>query len=423
MPETMTKEDVQRQIEEAIGVKMKDFTESLKANGAAADSEAADIKADIARAKATSDVTVKTFRSLPAEEKLKSAALLLAAVAHAPRDPLAASKAAKEWGDNFVAKTLSGATIAGGGVLMPPEFATEFIELLRELSVIKRAGPRPVQMDSQVLQFGGVATGAVAAYRGEATPAAYSEPTTRGLELHARLLAVQCAASEQFLRVGQNNVQFVQDELQQAASARMDLAAIRGTGALNTPRGLRFQAVAGNVYAEACAAAAANGSTLGEVANDLTRMMASVKAGDLQLVKPVWLINTNAWRRLFSQQNAVGQYIWREEMSRKAPPFDGTINGIPFIETGLIPTNLVTTYAGGALVASELYLFDAWQFLMGETKALTVKASSDASYHDATGALVSAFERGETVFDVEMEHDFALRQASKCAVLTNNTWT
>jgi HK97 family phage major capsid protein len=419
MPETLTKEAAQKITEEIVGAKIAELRESLKINGKTADAEAADIKADIARAGAVGNIDVKSFRKLPMEERLKSAANLLAAIAHSPRDMIAASKAAKEWGDAFVAKTLSGATVASGGVLLQPEFASEFIELLRELSVIGRAGPRRVEMDSQVLQFGGIATGAVATYRGETVAATYSEPTTRAVELHARLLSVTCAASEQFLR-SPGNISFVQEELQNAASARADLAAIRGTGALNTPRGLRFQAAVANVYAETCVAAAANGSTLAEVIRDLARLMASVKTGDLQLVKPVWLISTNAWTRLITQVDAVGKYVFREEMTTKVGPFAGTINGIPYIETGLIPINLADTYTG-ALDAAELYLADMFHFLMGETKALEVKASSEAAYTQG-GVLVSAFERGETVFDVSMEHDFVLRHATKAAVLINNTW-
>jgi HK97 family phage major capsid protein len=409
----LTLEEAQGIFEESMGETLKTLDERLKDNRA---SVLKDVGYLIKHGGDVKGGSKSEWRKLPREQRMAEFGKMLGCIAAAGgRDVDKAASIAKGDGLAFISKALGSSTVAGGGVLVEPEFSPDFIELLREDSVLIQMGIRRVGMASQVLNFGGVGTGATAAYRGESAAATYSQPTTRGLELKAKLLAVQCAASEQFLR-GDGNVAFVQEELTGATQNKMDEQGIIGDGTVNAPKGLKNLALAGNKFNETNVAGTSGGSTTAEIVKDLGTCMANIKAGDLMMVRPGWLFPTRVWLRLFTELDANSNPIFRDQLDR------GTLFGIPYKETNHIPiTDTAAAGSGGGSDASAVYLADFWHVLLGETKLLSIKASTEAAYTDS-GGLKSAWERGETAFMVEMEHDFAARHASKISVIQSNTW-
>ena len=85
--------------------------------------------------------------------------------------------------------------------------------------------------------------------------------------------------------------------------------------------------------------------------------------------------------------------------------------------TTQIPTNLG---AGGN--ESEIYFVNFADCYIGEDTTLSIAISTEASYKDAGGNTVSAFQRDQTLIRVISKHDFAPRHVESVAVGTGITW-
>ena len=332
--------------------------------------------------------------------------------------PEMAEKYAKQWGNDRVAKALGTLTISEGGALVEPDFSDEFIEFLRAQTVVMESGARSVPMDSGILNLKRAATGATAAYRGESTNATVSEPTFEEVTLKARILDVMTPVSNQLLnRTGGMAEEFIRDDLTAAAADKMDATFIRSDGSEDKPKGLLHWAQSANKFNETNAATSSNGSTTAEITEDLGQAVRLLLDGNLRMVRPGWLFSPRTWQRLFTELGADSNPVWRNELEA------GMLYGFPWRLTTNIPINLTADAgSGGGSDASEVYFCDFFDILVGETEALRVSVSDQASYDPGSG-LVSAFQRGETLVKVEMEHDLVARRGGKeIVVIESVTW-
>ncbi len=406
----LTKEQAEQMVQEIIGASLKQLQEKL-------DNDRKSAMAEIAYAMKHQEAKQTAFSRLPREEKLASFAKLLGCISKAgPTNIEGAAKIAKDLGDSFVAKALGTSSVSGGGVLVQPEFASELIELLRADAVVLKSGARPVPMASGILNFGRVGGGVVAAYRGESANAAVSEPSLEEIELRARLLAVMTPASNQLLERTANAAAFIQEELIMGAADKMDATFIRSDGSQNKPRGMKSWCKAANKFNETNAIGTTGKSTLAEIVFDLGKMMRLLMDGNVNSVRPGWLFAPRTWQRLFTILDSNGNPVFQAGLEL------GKVYGIPYKTTTNIPTNLTAVAGSGSgSDASEIYLSDFFRLLVGETQSLRVSTSTEASYNDGTDK--HAFQRGETLIKVEMEHDFAARHGgAEIAMLESVTW-
>jgi HK97 family phage major capsid protein len=411
---TMTREDAYGMIEDIVGTKMSEIAEQRRA-------EQSDFAKDLAVALKNQGGT-QPKPKLTKEQRAEKFAIMLGSLASAGINNLdAAAEIARAAGDEQVAKALGTTTIAQGSAMIEPEFAEEMIELLRADQVVLQSGARTVPMESGILSFGRVGTGATAAYRGESEPATVSSPTLEELELRARILDVLCPASNQLLnRTAGKGAMFVQEELVNAVTDKSDATWIRGDATQNKPKGLLYWAksISGQTFNESNIAGTTGDSTLAEVVFDLGKMMRTLMTNNIKAGQSLgWLFSPRTWHRLFTQLDSNGNYVFRAELNA------GVLNGIPFKMTTNIPENLTAAAgSGGGSDASEVYLAAFFHVLIGETEALRISASNEASYTTG-GTTYSAFQRGETVFKVEVEHDLACRHGGKeVVVLESVTW-
>lgn len=93
----------------------------------------------------------------------------------------------------------------------------------------------------------------------------------------------------------------------------------------------------------------------------------------------------------------------------------GLLRGVPFRATTAVPINL------GGGTASEVYLADFSEVLIGETGSIAIDVSTEAAYHDGS-AVVSAFSKDQTVIRLIMANDLAVRHLEAVAVLDGVTW-
>lgn len=353
------------------------------------------------------------LKGLPAGEKLEHCANMFAALYFANGDPEKAAKVAREdFGDELVAKGLLSTTLAGGAVLIEPEMAAEFVDILRGAAVIFKLGARILPMESGILVMGRGATGATAAYRGEGVAASVSTPTLDSIELRARILSVMAATSEQMVSRSKGRAgEFLRDDLIAAVSDKMDHTFINSDGSQNKPRGLLYWALSANKFNEINASTNPNGSTTAEIVQTLGKAIRLLKDRNIRMVRPGWGFSPRSWQRLFTELDGNGNPVFRDEL------VSGKLYNIPWADTTNIPSNL-----GGSTDASFVFLADFFDVVVGETEALRVKTSTEASYNDGSGAK-SAFQTGEVLTMVEMEHDLVCRRGgAEVVVVEDVTW-
>ena len=397
---SLTKDQLQGMIQEVVGHSMQEIQ-------AKRDEEVTDLKKQLdyvrSHAKPQTDVSDE-------ERGLKAAQFIKCLAAAKGHTGMAADMAKSKGYDASVSKALGEATLAGGGALVAPDFAEEFIDFLRARTVVRDMGARTVPMPRGQLTIPRVGQGSQAAYVGESANIAENCPAFEQLVLTAKKLAVLCAVSNELLQDSSVEADtLIRDDLVQASSVRQDAAFIRDDGTQNRPKGMLHWAA--NNRAETNAAATPNGSTTAEIIEDLGTCIQVLMDGNIPMSRVGWLMAPRTWRRLFTELDANSNHVFKDELAA------GTLMGFPFAISTQIPTNL-----GSGSDESELYLADFASLMIGETKSLEVAVSDSAAYHD--GAQVqSAFSRDESTIRVIQRHDFAPRYSGQeISVLSGLTW-
>lgn len=308
--------------------------------------------------------------------------------------------------DPELAKALGASTMTAGGALVPDQYSSEVIELLRPASVISRMGPRIVPMPGGTLTMPKLAGGSQASYVGENQNAGKTEPNFGQLRLTARKMAAVVPISNDLIRFSSPSADtLVRDDLVAAMAERGDLAMIRDAGAGNAPKGLRYWAPAGNVIP---ANATVN---LANVTADIGKAVLALKNANVKMMKPGWLMAPRSEEYLLSVRDNNGKFAFRDEM------LTGKLRGYPYATTTQIPTNL-----GGGGDESEVYIADFVDVVIGEVEGIILDASTEAAYHDGSN-VVAAFSLDQTVIRAILQHDLGMRHDASVAVLTAVKWT
>ncbi|MDX2102263.1 MAG: phage major capsid protein [Alphaproteobacteria bacterium] len=348
----------------------------------------------------------RTTRSAAPESGLRFARLVRSLAAGRGVPQHAAQFAETVLGDRIVAKALAAGSGAAGGFLVPEEIAFDVVEALRPVSVVRAAGATVVPMEGGTLLMPRIAGGAVADYVGENQPAPRTEPGFSQIRMTAHKLAAIVPVSNDLIRQTRGAAdRIVRDDLVAALGQREDAAFLRDPGTGNAPKGLRWWAPVGQVFA------AAGTTTLASVTTDLGKLVLALKQSNGRLRRPVWFLAPRTEQYLMTVRDGSGRFAFRDEM------VGGTLWGYGFQVSTQIPITL-----GGGGDQSEIILADMADAVIAEQPGLLIDASPDAAYHDGTG-LVAAFSLDQTVIRCIALHDFAMRHDASVAVLTGVTWT
>lgn len=306
-------------------------------------------------------------------------------------------------------KALAAGDALSGGFLVPPQFSTEVIELLRAVSVVRKMQARSIQMPTGTFKIPRLTTGATASYIGENQNIAKTEQRFGQLTLSFKKLAALTPISNDLLRYSSPTADtIVRDDVVQAHRVAEDGKFLRGDGTDGTPKGLLNWAVADHKVAANSTASVQNTFT------DLGKIMQKLLDANIPMISPGWCFAPRIWMYLMTLLNTNGIPVFRDELLR------GTLWGYPLGITTGIPTNLDTSGAG-ANNESEIYFTDFAQVIIGEALNLIVDASQEAAYHDGS-AVQAAFSLDQTVIRAIQEHDFALRHEKAVAILTQVKW-
>lgn len=314
------------------------------------------------------------------------------------------------WDDDLgdlMVKSLQAGDFTNAGFLIPDDFAAEVIELLRNSTIVRRAGPRVLPMPSGQLVIRRQDAAATATYIGEATNIPVSEPSGGQIVLTAKKLSALVPITNDLLSFtsGPSADEFVRDDLVQIMALREDLAFLRDDGLSSTPKGIRF-------WTDAAHLLASNGVTATQVEEDFRDLIQTLEAANVRMIKPVFFMNPRSKNHLMTLRDVNGGNLVFPEI-RGADP---KVFGIPVLLSNQVPANL-----GGGADETEIYLVDMADALIGESTGLEIAVDSSASYLEA-GTMISAFQRDETLMRAIMRHDFAMRHDVSAAIVTDATW-
>ena len=357
------------------------------------------------------------------EDKGLRAARIVRALAAAKGDPeKAAAYAKKNYDDAEVVKALAASTDSAGGVLVPVEYSSEIIELLRPQSVVRRMGAMILPMTTGKMTIPKVQGGAYANYIMENANIPAMDMTFDSVELTWKKLVAMVPISNDLLRYSSPAADtIVRDDLIAAIAEAEDTAFIRGVGG-NTPKGLLYWAPQSNIIP-------ANATvSLDTVTDALSKAVLALKEANVRFVRPGWIMSPRTEMYLLTVRDGYDNYAFRSEM------LTGKLFGFPYAVTTVIPENITTedTQNPGQFLtvpSAEMYLVDFADAVIGESMQLAIDVSTEASYDIVTEqggqvsvSSVSAFTHDQTLIRVITEHDFVMRHPESVAVITGIKW-
>ena len=327
-------------------------------------------------------------------------------------------KAGMQFGVNRLeatVKALGEGTASQGSVFSPDEFSSDFIELLRPMIALAKAGVRTIPMSGQSLTRGRQAVASVATWKGENQVATYSQPSFDSPQLNLKDLGIICAISNDLLRDQAVSADvIVRDDLVKQALLAIDLAGIRGLGTAFQPKGIRYWMPAGNVTGSQ---AATGTPTLQNAAYDIeVKGTALLNNQNVPAKSRAMLLHPRTTGGFKQLRDGVGGFPIAREINEHK-----TIFGVPFFETTQIPINLSGGGSGGSL-ESEIYVFEAQEIEMGLGLQPTVEVSREASYLDANLVQQNAFANDQTVIRMIARVDWIMRHNFSADVINGCTY-
>jgi HK97 family phage major capsid protein len=297
-----------------------------------------------------------------------------------------------------IAKALGAATGSAGGFLVPENYSSEIIELLRNRAIVRQAGAMVMPLVNGNLSIPKLTAGSTASYIGENSNVSTSQPTMGQIRLTARTLAALVPVSNQLIRYSSPQADsVVRDDLVAGMAVTEDAAFLRDQGIGAAPKGIRYWANSGNVFASA-------GTSAANIETDFKGAINKLESNNVRMIRPVWFLSPRTKNALWTLRDASGNLIFPEIR-------DGNLWGYPVFVSNSVPSNL------GSGSDSEIYLVDMADAVIAEDQGIVIDVSDTAAYHDGSN-VIAAFSQDQTVVRAIMRHDFAMRHDYSAAVVT-----
>lgn len=318
---------------------------------------------------------------------------------------------------DFELKALAESTDASGGFLVPPEWMSDVLALLRPATVVMAAGPRTIPIGKSLHSVALSAAGTV--YWGTenaATPPSQESFTDTPL-LAPHSLTALVPASNQLLRdtsrVGLEDAErIIREDLVLIMALGMDLGFLQGSGEGGQPLGILNNGSLVDVTTRL--GVATNGSFFDD---DIARnIVATYRTFNLQQPRLAWFFNPILINQLEGLKDNEGRYLLESgQLTVNPDQRTGTLWKIPFYTTTQIPSNLTR---GSSSAATYVALVDMNNLYVGESRELTLDSSSEASYTPDSGTTwINAFQNRQTLFRAEWIGDIAHRRPSQGIVV------
>lgn len=305
-----------------------------------------------------------------------------------------------KWMDTCLAKDLSAGVPTEGGYLVPEVTLNGVIEILREKCIIMRLGAIELPMDLGTLRLNKQTDGATAAYVGENLPVNATDVDFGSIHLASKKMMVNVPISNDLLKTANIAAdKFVANDAMKAMKVKFDRTAFTSPGGDEMPRGLK--------YIEGLTPISIAGAITGD---NLTNFMVklfnnNVDIDDFTAIK--WAFGIEIWRDLYNLKATTNEYLLRAMLEL------GKLLRYQY-ET----TQFLKRLAGGT---APIYFGDWSQFIIARQGLMEVDTSTEAAYNNASGNVVSAWSRDQTVVRLIDRHDMGLRQAAAIAYCGDTT--
>lgn len=363
---------------------------------------------------------VKTFASAETDPYVKDQSLIMGGIVRLAAMSKGNIEAAARMGNEFygeghpvakaiqVSKALNTGVGSSGGFVVPPDFASKFIDLLYARTVIRKAGARTMPMPNGTMTVPKLTGGSTAQWVGEGAAPSVSQPRYGQVVATARKLMALVPISNDMLRYAMPGFDAkVRDDLLMQVQLAEDSAFIRSAGTSFTPRGLKS-------FALAASTVASNATfTFTTVGTELASLINKLEEANLPMAKPTWLMRPRTKNYLMNLQSTIGTYIYRDEMMR------GTLLAWPFFVTTQIPNNLTV---GPNSDCSEIYAVDMNECVIYESRQFELAISQDATYLDENSVQQNAFAQDMSLVRCLTAEDFQMDHDEGVAVLTGVRW-
>lgn len=401
----ITQTELQKMISDSTAKSVKEaVATALAAADAAKPKEDKTFNSFAVHVKNVNQDQAKSFIGNPEKDNLKLGKLIAFAGLLKNSEGLAMELAEKVYKDlSYFEKALNSTDLVSGGVLIAEEVASDIIELLRPLGVV-RSLSRSRQITTGSFRQARVTAGAVARYKGEGTATNASQLTNDQIVPTPHILEALTAISDLLNDFTNQQAQrAAQEDLLLVTALREDKAFLRGAGTEFEPRGLLN--FAANTFVQTSTAVA-------DVRTDIRALIDFLGNANVAMVRPAFLMTTQSQGFLEDLKTAGG------ESNEFSLSVNGNLRGRPVRETNNIPDNL-----GGGGDESEIYFADFDEVVIFDAiDSMTLRVSTEATYKDANGDDRSAFANDETVIKMLRAHDLIPRHNESIATMTGVTY-
>lgn len=318
---------------------------------------------------------------------------------------------------------------ASGGFIVPPDYASEIIELLRPKAVVRAAGPRVIPMPRGTMTLPGQGSAASAGYGPEGGKIKASQQGLNSIVASFKKLTALVPVSNDMMRYADPAADaFVRDDLVKVVALTEDYAFILGDGLQDSPRGYlsfanAFAATAGIFLSNANSTAAVGGNfitstqayTLATVAAELGGAVQKLDGANVADDKRVWFMNPRSYNFLYNVMNALGVYVYRDELD------GGKLLGYPVKKTNQIGTGYHNADSSQT-DCSFVFLTEMTEDMILDSMSLELAVSREGTYVDGGGNTVSAFQQDQTLIRAITEHDHQMRHDAAVAVIQFVRW-
>lgn len=299
--------------------------------------------------------------------------------------------------DDLTAKSLNETTGANGGFLAPDKPSSDFVELLRPMTIARSQGCPVLRFQGQSTTMPKQTGASTAYFVGEESAATASDLAFGTLNIAPKQMAVEVLITNQLLRDASSNVaMIVRDDMLQQSALKEDLTIFEGAGTEGVPKGIIGWA--GN------SVAATGSPDLAKAKADLNKLKYYLESNNVTLDGAIYVGNPRHFYGLEGYVDAVGGYPFETQMEK------GNLNRLPFAKSGQLSVT-------GA--ASRFYICKFAHAMIGENS--NVEVVEDTTYTSG-GTTYSASAKNMTVLRLWRGFDFVVRQANAFAFLSTCTW-
>ena len=324
----------------------------------------------------------------------------------------AALQSTEVYGESHpVTKALAASTGTAGGFVIRPDFMNELVPFLYNAAILRKAGMSVRPMPNGTMTLPKMIGTSKANWIGEAKPISESQPSFGQIVANARKLSAWVPITNDVMRYADAGFDGeIRDDIVKQMALGEDFAGMYGTGTQFMPKGLRSFCLPGNFIGSTSA------FTLQTINQELAAARTRLRNANIPMAKPAWLFNPRTEESLYSTLNALGVYVFRDQMDK------GILAKIPYFSSNSIPINQVSDADGTLIDCSDIFLVDMAETILLESRVMELYVSTDGTFIDAQGASQSLAQNDMVAIRAISAMDFQLRHDPAVTIIKNVRW-